>query len=96
MGGSVSNLVDISASVTPTDPSLVVSEGFEFSNANIIPSELISGSFAPQDPSSSIELFIYDLNSNIITNNYNYTSWKVTQNTEVPNVPTTYTNEQGI
>jgi hypothetical protein len=93
---SVSNLVDISASVTPTDPSLVVSEGFEFSNANIIPSELISGSFAPQDPSSSIELFIYDLNNNIITNNYNYTSWKVTQNTEVPNVSTTYINDQGI
>jgi hypothetical protein len=88
--------VNVSASITSIPPSQIISDGFEFSNSDIIPSELISGSYAPQDPSSSIELFIYDLNKNVITNNYNYTNWEITKNTEVPNIPTTFTNDQGL
>lgn len=86
----------VSASIEQISPSKVVPDGYEFSNSNIIPSEIISGSYAPSDPSSSIELFIYDYNKEVISANYNYGDWKITQNTEVPNVPTTYINDEGI
>ena len=88
--------INISASVTPVAPSQIIPDGYEFSNSNIIPSTIISGSYAPQDPNSSIELFIYDLNGNIISNNYNYTNWTITENTEPKNIPTTFTDDQGL
>ena len=86
----------VSASIEQISPSKVVPDGYEFSNSNIIPSKIISGSYAPSDPSSSIELFVYDYNKEVISANYNYGDWKITQNTEVPNVPTTYINDEGI
>ena len=88
--------INISASVTPVAPSQILPDGYEFSNSNIIPSTIISGSYAPQDPNSSIELFIYDLNGNIISNNYNYTNWTITENSEPKNIPTTFTDDQGL
>ena len=89
--------IRVSASVTQVPPSEIVQNGgFDFALSNIIPSENISGSYAPSDPSSSIELFIYDYNRNIVARDYNYQDWKVTKNTEVPNVPTTYINDEGI
>ena len=89
--------IRVSASVTQVPPSEIVQNGgFDFALSNIIPSENISGSYAPSDPSSSIELFIYDYNRNIVSRDYNYQDWKVTKNTEVPNVPTTYINDEGI
>ena len=88
--------INVSASVTIIPPSQVIPDGYEFSNSNIIPSEIISGSFSPEDPNSSIELFIYDLNNQIVSSNYNYTDWKITENKEVPNVNTTYVNDQGL
>ena len=88
--------INVSASTTSIPVSEITTEGFEFSNSQIIPAEIIKGTFAPQDPSSSIELFIYDINKNIIVENYNYKGWKVTENTTPPVVPTTFTNDQGL
>lgn len=88
--------INVSASTRSVPVSTITTEGFEFSNSQIIPAEIIKGAFAPQDPSSSIELFIYDINKNIIAENYNYEGWEITENTIPPVVPTTFTDSEGI
>ena len=96
LSGITLGKIEVSASVTPIQPQEVASSGFPFAGGGIIPSLTVSGSFAPQDPSSSIELFIYDINKNIIAENYNYEGWEITENTIPPVVPTTFTDSEGI
>jgi hypothetical protein len=88
----------VSASITIVAPEQIADSGFPFANNTIVPSELISGSFDPDSPQSSMEFFIYDYNNQIIFSNQNYTDWSVDENTNTENnqIPTTYTNDEGI
>ena len=95
MGITLGN-INVSASIEEFSPELLASSGFDFSGDNIIPSTIISGSYSPQDPNSSIEFFIYDYNKRIIITDHEYKGWEVTNNPIPPDIPTTFTNDQGL
>ena len=95
MGITLGN-INVSASIEEFAPELLASSGFGFSGDNIIPSTIISGSYSPQDPNSSIEFFIYDYNKRIIITDHEYKGWEVTNNPIPPDIPTTFTNDQGL
>jgi len=66
--------LNISASITPIDPSSLFNDGFELQDQNIIPNLEIPGAFDPE--LNDIELFIYDYNLNLLYSNYEFTNWK--------------------
>jgi hypothetical protein len=66
--------LNISASITPIDPSSLFSDGFELQDQDIIPNLEIPGAFDPE--LNDIELFIYDYNLNLLYSNYEFSNWK--------------------
>jgi len=86
--------INLSSSCTPIPTSEIVNLGYEFSESNIIPNESISGSFFQS--SSLVEFFAYDSQKNLISTDYNFTDWSITDNSATIDVPTPFTNNQGI
>ena len=67
------NIIPVSASCTPVNPSTLSSDGFELQDQEIIPSENITGSFTPGK--NLVEFFVYDADKNLSSVNYNFTNW---------------------
>jgi hypothetical protein len=63
--------------ITNIDPNILLQTGFELSDQEIIPSFQITGLFTPGV--DTIESYIYDLNKNIISFDYNFKNWSVYQ-----------------
>lgn len=76
---------EISASLLSINPLSLFTEGFELSNQDFIPSENISSIFNPEE--DKIEFFIYDLNKNLLSENYDFNDWYVTKDSN-PDNPT--------
>ena len=72
------NLIRLSASCYPVNPSSVAYDGFEFETENIIPSSEVSSSFYPSQ--NIVEFFIYDTQRTLISRDYNFTNWTITEN----------------
>ena len=68
---------EVTASLTPISPSLLFSDGFELSDQSIIPSIDFSSSFLPG--ANTVEFYVYNANVSLLTSNYNFTNWSVTQ-----------------
>ena len=62
--------IPISSSLTQLNAEAFISEGYELSLDNIIPSIELTGSFTPFQ--SKTQLFIYDIFQNILHENSNY------------------------
>ena len=86
--------IPVSSSTTPVDPNTLTSDGYEFIQSQIIPSSDIEGAFYVD--TSRIELFIYDSNKLQVYENYNFTDWRINNNTSDTSVPTPYVDEFGI
>jgi len=80
----------ISASITQIDPNALFSDGFELADQNIIPSQELVGSFLPEQ--NKIEFYTYDANLNLLSSDYNFTDWSITQNTSTNPVLTSTNN----
>jgi hypothetical protein len=59
------------------DPNILSQNGFELSDQNIIPSFEITGLFTPGV--DTVEYFVYDLNKNLISSNYDFKNWFIYQ-----------------
>ena len=70
---SSDNVIPVSASCVPVNPSTLSSDGFELQDQEIIPSENITGSFTPGK--NLVEFFVYDADKNLSSVNYNFTNW---------------------
>ena len=88
------NGIAVSSSCVSVPASDVSSLGYEFSDSNIIPSSDISGSFF--ESGSVIEFFAYDSQKNLLSQEYKFTDYSVTNNTANVDVSTDYTNEFGV
>jgi hypothetical protein len=80
----------ISASITQIDPNALFSDGFELADQNIIPSQELVGSFLPEQ--NKIEFYTYDANLNLLSSDYDFTDWSITQNTSTNPVLTSTNN----
>ena len=88
------NGIAVSSSCVRIPASDVSSLGYEFSDSNIIPSSDISGSFFESE--SVIEFFAYDSQKNLLSQEYKFTDYSVTNNTANVDVSTDFTNEFGL
>ena len=88
------NGIAVSSSCVRIPASDVSSLGYEFSDSNIIPSSDISGSFF--ESGSVIEFFAYDSQKNLLSQEYKFTDYSVTNNTANVDVSTDFTNEFGL
>jgi len=88
------NGIAVSSSCVSIPASDVSSLGYEFSDSNIIPSSDISGSFF--ESGSVIEFFAYDSQKNLLSQEYKFTDYSVTNNTANVDVSTDFTNEFGV
>lgn len=68
-----------SASIINIDPNSINNQTFTPSDEVIIPYSKISSSFNPE--SDNIEYFVYDLNNNILFEDYNFSDFKVNEKT---------------
>ena len=88
------NGISVSSSCVRIPASEVASLGYEFSDSNIIPSSDISGSFF--ESGSVIEFFAYDSQKNLISQEYKFTNYSITNNTANIDVSTDFTNQFGL
>ena len=87
--------IPVSSSVTLVPTRDIISNSFiTVEDTAIIPNSDITSSFLPGK--NLIEFYVYDTQKNIISRNYNFQNWSITQNTSNTEVPTTFTNDQGI
>ena len=86
--------IPVSASMKYISPQEITSDSFITpEDVAIIPNKNISSSFFPSE--NLVEFYAYDTQKNIISRNYNFKDWGVSNNTLNTSVPTTYTNDQG-
>ena len=87
--------IPVSASVVSVSPRDIVSDSFiTLEDTAIIPNSGLSSSFLPNE--NLVEFYAYDTQKNIISRNYNFLNWGITKNTTNTEVPTTFTDNQGI
>ena len=87
--------IPISASMVYIEPGEITSDSFITpEDEAIIPNQNLTSSFFPSE--NLVEFYVYDTQKNIISRNYNFTDWVISNNTSNTSVPTTYTNDQGI
>ena len=72
-----------SASLEPVVVGEILTDGFELTDGQIIPSSNISSSFIPSD--NKVELFFYDYNKNLLQGFYNFNDWTITENNDTQN-----------
>jgi len=68
-----------SASIINIDPNSIKNQTFSTTDETIIPYTQISSSFNPNN--DNIEYFIYDLNNNILFEDYDFSDFKLNENT---------------
>ena len=71
----------VTSSVQLIDANSISQEGFELSNQQIIPNEIIPSSFTPQQ--DLVEFWVYDINNNLLSGEENFINYILT-----PNPPT--------
>ena len=71
----------VTSSVQLIDANSISQEGFELSNQQIIPNEVISSPFTPQQ--DLVEFWVYDINNNLLSGEENFINYILT-----PNPPT--------
>ncbi len=69
---------NVSASLTPINPTTLFSEGFELADQAIIPNENITTAFVPFE--DKVEYWIYSFNKNLVGGDYNFTDYNLPQN----------------
>jgi hypothetical protein len=80
----------VSSSMEQVNPGLLVSDGFEMQDQNIIPSTDASASFNPEI--NTIEFYVYDENYNILTSNYEFQNWGINDDANTDEQTLTSTN----
>ena len=87
--------IPISASMMPIAPRELTSDSFITpEDEAIIPNSGLTSSFAPTE--NVIEFYAYDAQKNIISRNYDFKDWRITQNSANTEVPTNFINDQGL
>jgi len=87
--------IPISASMMPIAPRELTSDSFITpEDEAIIPNSGLTSSFAPTE--NIVEFYAYDAQKNIISRNYDFKDWKITQNSANTEVPTDFTDDQGL
>ena len=84
----------VSSSMEQINPLLLVSDGFELQDQNIIPSMDYSASFSPEI--NNVEFYVYDENYNILNSNYNFTNWGINDDENTDEESLTSTNQLTI
>ena len=81
--------IPISASIIQINPETLFNDGFELTDQNIIPSQELIGSFIPEK--NKIEFYIYDANVSLLSSNYDFRNWDITQNSSTTTLTSTDT-----
>ena len=81
--------IPISASIIQINPETLFNDGFELTDQNIIPSQELIGSFIPEK--NKIEFYIYDANVSLLSSNYDFRDWNITQNSSTTTLTSTDT-----
>lgn len=81
--------IPISASIIQINPETLFNDGFELTDQNIIPSQELVGSFIPEK--NKIEFYIYDANVSLLSSNYDFRDWNITQNSSTTTLTSTDT-----
>lgn len=81
--------IPISASIVQINPETLFNDGFELTDQNIIPSQELIGSFIPEK--NKIEFYIYDANVSLLSSNYDFRDWNITQNSDTKTLTSTDT-----
>ena len=68
----------VTSSVQLIDANSISQEGFELSNQQIIPNEVIEASFTPQQ--DLVEFWIYDINNNLLSGEENFIDYTLSSN----------------
>ena len=71
-------LIEVSSSISTLNPSSFLTDGFELSSQAIIPSEEYSGSFIEDE--NNVEFFIYNSQTRVEYADYNFTEYKIVNN----------------
>lgn len=79
--------IPISASIIQINPETLFNDGFELTDQNIIPSQELVGSFIPEK--NKIEFYIYDANVSLLSSNYDFRDWSITQNSSTTTLTST-------
>ena len=69
---------NVSASLSPINPNILFSEGYELADQSIIPNENITAAFVPFE--DKVEYWVYDFNKNLVGGEYNFTGYNLAQN----------------
>ena len=77
---------EVTASLTPITPSLLFNDGFELSDQAIIPSSDLPSLFLPGE--NTVEFYVYNADVTLLTENYTFNNWTVTQDAN-PDDPST-------
>jgi len=72
-----------SASIINIDPNTLQPQTFSLVDGEIIPNFTVNSLFNPQ--TDIIEFFIYDANNNLLTSDYNFTGWALSQDSSTTN-----------
>jgi hypothetical protein len=81
--------IPISSSIIQINPETLFNDGFELTDQNIIPSQELVGSFIPEK--NKIEFYIYDANVSLLSSNYDFRNWDITQNSSTTTLTSTDT-----
>jgi hypothetical protein len=81
--------IPISSSIIQINPETLFSNGFELTDQNIIPSQELVGSFIPEK--NKIEFYIYDANISLLSSDYDFRDWNITQNSDTKTLTSTDT-----
>jgi hypothetical protein len=79
--------IPISSSIIQINPETLFSNGFELTDQNIIPSQELVGSFIPEK--NKIEFYIYDANISLLSSDYDFRDWNITQNSSTTTLTST-------
>lgn len=79
--------IPISSSIIQINPETLFNDGFELTDQNIIPSQELVGSFIPEK--NKIEFYIYDANVSLLSSNYDFRDWSITQNSSTTTLTST-------
>ena len=72
----------VSSSIFQVNPQEVFSDGFEFQNQTIIPSQDFQGTFNPEI--NTVELYIYDQTVSLLSEIPNFSNYQINNNISSP------------
>jgi hypothetical protein len=80
--------IPVSSSVSYVNPNTLSADGFELQDQAIIPSEFFTGSFVPGK--NYVEFYVYDSQKNLLTSQYNFKDYNITDNTSTEQLSASY------